>query len=186
MVRRVRVPERFAKANMTGLAPLFEMVKGYGGAMLKSMPERGLLLMGPPGVGKTWAMAALTRFYVEAFNRDHEFVTAPDLIDRLTDFEDSHDAYRDKPWRAVYASVPWLVINDLGKEYRGGKLQEQAAYRLGRVLRARSEKKLLTHVTTNLTGDKLREEYGESIVSLLSEMVTVYSCGGKDQRKAKR
>ncbi len=164
----------------------FKAVIAYGNDLATNLRAgRGLLLSGPVGVGKSHAIAALTRLYVHKVVRsDHVFQTAPDLVDNLSEFSSNHDEYRDQPWMATYMNVPWLVINDLSKEYRAGKLGEQVAYKLGRLLRARCEKKLVTHVTTNADGNSLREEYGESIASLIAEMMTPIIVGGKDRRLA--
>lgn len=148
----------------------------------------GLVLSGPPGVGKTWAIVALTRAYVawvkgSKRKLDFEFVTAPDMFENLSsDFGGAVDGYRGQTWAKTYASVGWLVINDLGKEYRGGRLEQQVPHLFGRVLRARSEGRKVTHVTTNLRGDKLLEVYGGSVLSLLSEMTTLYEIDGRDRR----
>jgi hypothetical protein len=88
----------------------------------------------------------------------------------------------------VYNHVPWLVLNDLGKEYRGGKLEEQVPYKLGRLLRTRSEAERVTHITTNLSlsgnGDgTIRGVYGESIASLLAEMTKAFEVTGPDRRR---
>ncbi len=146
----------------------------------------GLLLSGPPGVGKTWAMAALTRQYAQKTADvrvpSYEFVTAPDMFDNLGDFGEKIDHYRGQLWTSTYARVRWLVINDLGKEHRGGKLSEVMAHRLGRVLRIRSERMLVTHVTTNLSGADMKEIYGASVMSLMAEMMTLCVIKGRDRR----
>ena len=185
---RIRVPARFQGAKLEGLdSDRFEMVEDWLGVWDEG---KGLLLAGPPGIGKTWAVAALTRWWMEVIAKDYEFVTAPEMFDRyVVGTTLLRDPFRGYSYNKTYETVPWLVINDLGKEYRGGKLHEQAAYKLGRILRARSERELLTHVTTNLKlkgqGDDetLSTVYGSSITSLLSEMVRLYEVQGSDLRK---
>lgn len=194
---KVRLPGRFSDATMAGLDPAFAPVRNY----LANMDEQaeagqGLLLSGPAGVGKSWAMAALTRAAVlrtikKPRRFDYEFVTAPDMFDRLPAVGggqpgDFFDERRHQSWWQTCSRVPWLVINDLGKEYRGGSLQEQVTYKLGRILRARSERLLVTHVTTNLTlrGEaSLKDVYGESVVSLLAEMTRPFAINGADRRR---
>lgn len=188
--RVLRVPRRFAEATMEGLSPeqkswVREYVEDFS---VHLNGGRGLLLSGPPGVGKTWAIVALTRAFLTWRTKvrrfpDYEFVTAPDMFDNMGEFGELMDVYRQRPWMSTYSKVPWLVINDLGKEHRGGKLSEVIPNRLGRILRARSERRLVTHVTTNLRGDEMVKIYGESIMSLLTEMMRFYSIRGKDRRK---
>lgn len=187
------IPERFRDATVRTLRegghPWQEQVHEYAKKLEVWMRKgTGLLLSGPPGVGKTWAVAALTRYYVQiriqASDRwDFVFETAPPLVKLLDDIDPPWDSYRDQAAWETLAVVPWLVVNDLGKEYRGGKLGEQVPYKIGRLLRARSERKLLTHITTNLSGLQIKEQYGDSIVSLLNEMTQMVVVTGGDRRK---
>jgi len=147
---------------------------------------RGVLLSGAPGIGKTWAIAALTDEWqnskISAGKGTPVFVTAPDFIDNLSEFSEAWDAWRQQSWLDTYTSAAWLVLNDLGKERRNGKYAVQVAERLGRVLRARSERGLLVHITTNLTAKAMKEAYGDSIMSLLSEMTIPMLVNGPDRR----
>lgn len=186
----MRIPPRFVGATVSGLDPKqMACVIGFN-IRARVREAKGLLLSGPPGVGKTWALAALTQEYaswaagqVPKRRADWEFVTAPDMFENLSeDFGNARDPYRNQTWLRTYSTVEWLVINDLGKEYRGGKLEQQVPHFLGRVLRARSEGRKVTHVTTNLRGAKLTETYGESVLSLMSEMMSFYEVDGRDRR----
>ena len=184
---RLRLPTRFHGATIAGLDPKCGLKEVINYDMEDSLFEgRGLVLSGAPGVGKTWAMAALTKRYV-AYKKgylDYEFTTAPDFFSNITasEYEKAEDPFREQSWIWTYQTVPWLVVNDLGKEYRGGKLAQQVPYSLGSILRERSEKQKVTHFTTNLTGAGIRDEYGESIKSLLSEMTTFVRVTGQDRR----
>ncbi len=189
---KIRVPERFATATMESVNQVqFAGVHAYKkGLLTLTSYGTGIMLSGPPGVGKTWSMAALTKYYVEKIGpqfRDHVFITAPTFFAQYSDFADETDDRRDQSWRKTYDQVPWLVLNDLGKEYRGGKLGEQIPYLLGRLLRGRNERKLVTHITTNLSAraektPNLQSTYGESIVSLIREGMKVYEVTGPDLR----
>jgi len=197
------LPHRFVDATLETLDLVqFPFVAGYvdditcreGKNMSLFKDGCGLLLSGPPGVGKTWALAALSRFYLEYTESkgkpfDCAFVTAPVFFSRYDNpVEVLWDSYRGMSFTDVYNHVPWLVLNDLGKEYRGGKLEEQVPYKLGRLLRTRSEAERVTHITTNLSlsgnGDgTIRGVYGESIASLLAEMTKAFEVTGPDRRR---
>lgn len=196
-----RVPKRFQKATMATLREppykdRFYFIEEYAQKLGTNMKNgSGLLLSGQEGTGKTWAMYALTRY---AYDRcklkgvpfDYEFVTAATMFDRISiaGGEEEIDSRRGVRWVHVYCTVPWLVINDLGKEYRGGALHDQVCYKLGRVVRERSERQLTTHITSNLAlkGEgNFKSVYGASITSLLREMVTSYHIQGEDMRGKK-
>lgn len=192
-----RVPARFRAAALQHLdveqfAPVLGYADGVEGHLRKG---EGLFLAGPPGVGKTYALWALTRAYVAGARKrpDYEFVTLPDFVEKYEIFgggnggdnrgtENGYDEYRGQRYSETYETIPWLVLNDLGKEYRAGKLGDQITYKLGRLLRVRSEHRRVTHVTTNLVPSDLVGVYGESVVSLLREMCIVYEIQGKDRR----
>jgi DNA replication protein DnaC len=194
-----RIPPRFKDAKMADLDPMqFEGVSDYDGNLFGRVEGGyGLLLSGPPGVGKTYAVSALTNSAVARFRKkqkrfDYVFVTAPDFFDSITMFDNGAqsgvtiDDRRNQPWVITYGSVKWLVINDLGKEIRQGGLGEQVVAKLGRVLRARVENRLVTHITTNasLKGENgIEELYGKSIVSLLRESFHSFIITGADRRR---
>lgn len=189
---KLRVPHRFAAATLRTVdAKQFKGIFTF----LNTVPAKreGIVLAGPPGVGKTWAMAALLHELRERKELgDYEFITAPDLFERFDvagETERGYDSYRGQKYERTLLTVPLLIINDLGKEYRGGKLSEQVPFKLGRVLRARSESKLLTCITTNLPlrqregVQSLEDVYGSSITSLLVEMTKMYEVQGPDRRR---
>lgn len=197
----LRVPPRFANADLKHVdaamfAPVFNYVSYFeqhhkGGT--------GLLLSGPNGIGKTHALVALTRKAIQLSQErrrffDYEFVTAPDFIDRISMFEDRQpvDTRRNRTWYETYTKVPWLIIDDLGKEFREGGFAAQVVYKLGRVLRARNGRCLITHATMNMGlksaphKESIQTVYGESVTSLLAEMTKAFSIQGPDRRKERR
>lgn len=189
---RYAIPPRFATARLPLLdKKFFGPVLEYARNLQENIEEgNGLLLMGQPGVGKTFAVAALTHHYwMQAQkhsnvykSRDYIFITAPDFFDRISVVGEARDEHRKKDFIESFCTTPLLIVNDLGKEYRGGKLSEQIPMKLGRILRERSQEKLPTFFTTNLNATSLFNTYGEAIMSLLRENTEAYEVGGKDRR----
>jgi DNA replication protein DnaC len=147
----------------------------------------GLLLSGPPGIGKTFAMVALQKHIKEKMGGrfDYYVVTAPRLFELYATPQTAAelDEHRGKTWSRLFEDVEGMVINDLGKEERIREWQEQAAaYKLGRLLRARHEEERPIFITTNfpILGVKdddsvltFQKAYGDSIWSLLLEMTAI-------------
>lgn len=191
-----RIPPRFRDANLKHVdkdayRPVLTYLKDYKQHAARGV---GLLLSGPVGVGKTYTISALTLAIAKLYepNLRCEFVTGADFFDRVRPINpDGYDEYRDQTWVKTYSTIQHLVINDLGKEYRGGGFAEQATYCLGKVLRARSENLLTTYFTTNLAiktregaSATIEETYGGSVTSLLREMIIPVTVVGADMRRA--
>lgn len=187
---RHAIAKRWSSARMSMID--IDPVKEYAKAVLDNVEEGlGLILAGPPGVGKSFALAALTHHFMrkaagapDRFPRlDYVYITAPEFFDLIPVVGDSIDEFRGQSYLKTFGHVPLLVVNDLGKEYRGGKLDEQVPMKLGRILRTRSEEKLPTFISTNLAPEAIRANYGNAITSLLQENCTTYIVGGQDRRK---
>lgn len=155
----------------------------------------GLLLSGPNGSGKTWAMCAMLSAMVGGKRvRSGRFVQASDffrLANPLAHLDEGTSAFvDDRTYAQYFKETPALVISDLGKEDRRGKFAQSAPMILGDVLRARSQAKLLTYVDTNLSMSDQGENtimavYGTSVHDLFLEtMVAVrVSTKGPSLRK---
>lgn len=189
---RLAIPDRFASARVALLDPrYFGPVIDYSRRLHEEVSAgNGLMLLGAAGRGKSFSLAALTyHFWREAKkdpkkfkSSDYIFVTAPEFFDLVSVVGEARDEWRKKDFIDSFSTTPWLFVDDLGKEYRGGKLSEQIPHKLGRILRARSQNMLPTFITTNLDVEGFEATYGESIVSLLRENTEAFVVGGKDLR----
>lgn len=151
---------------------------------------RGLLISGPPGIGKTYALCALMKDLRAKLGSkfDFQFITAPAILDAhgLLDSKTAVDKHRnDQSWWKTVEQVRSLAINDLGKEDRSRPwLQESATAKLGRILRARHEEQLPVFITTNINlqapknvklAPTFESTYGSAIWSLLYDMTVFRS-----------
>lgn len=171
--------------------------KRYEEARLKDFPNgefreslwelvgtsNGLVLEGPNGVGKTHAMAAVAHAqWVEGFtHKPPVYVPAAMIHDLWTD----EDTWRDQPWVITLKTSELLLVDDLGKENRTTDYrQDIASQRIGELLRYRVQHGVATYITTNISLDRLKETYGESIESLLHELADTWLVmSGKDRRR---
>lgn len=158
----------------------------------------GLVLLGPPGAGKTHVMVAALRHRLERWQElpppitpaDHvwfgrirhvHFEVVPLLLDRLraairyegTDTEEHFAHLRDE--------CPLLVLDDLGRE----KVTDWVAERLYVLAESRYGRLLPTCATSNLSLDELSANGYGPLVSRLSETSEFVSTTATDYRPTK-
>lgn len=145
---------------------------------------KGLLLMGAPGTGKTFLFRAISRMF------EIRMVTAKELERTVSEESSFREILRLN--RANWSEVPFhwydLIIDDIGTE-------EPLVVDYGRNYHTVEEAILfrydafvqngwITHFTTNLTLEGLRDRYGERCWSRLNEMCFPLAITGEDRRKA--
>ncbi|WP_198469013.1 ATP-binding protein [Acetomicrobium sp. S15 = DSM 107314] len=186
-LKAARLPENLSDKTING----FEKTEGtevarqaaieIGQRILNgNLPLKGLMLMGPPGVGKSHLEVALARVALEA-GCYTVFVSLPDLIDASRKWFATKTGL-DPAEVVIAADV--AILDDLGAE---STKYEWVAERVFQVLDQRMRNRKLTFVTTNLTDpDEISSHYGglmgRRIVSRLAELCRWITMTGPDWR----
>lgn len=157
--------------------------------------QKGILLGGGVGVGKTWMMKLFSKNQRQVFS----VRTASAISDHyVNQSKEDHDKGKD-PLDIFYipAKLPandmdnfyhthlGLCLDDIGtedvKNYYGNKKNVigeliEKRYSLGHV-------GSMLHMTTNLTMDQVKEFYGPRVGSRLRESMNIVEYSGKDRRR---
>jgi len=194
-------PRTIALLERAGMAP--QELQALLRTPLLVIPAQpgGCGLVGPPGTGKTWALAHHIARHVETVVRKQPDPNRADLIwldaevardGRVAwvnwhdQVEDLHRRRFDDVWVDMCADwwerVPILVLDDLGRErYEGAKDPARAV--LQRVLDHRYRRRLPLYWTSNLASQaQLEGFYPEALVSRLIGTWRPMEVEGRDLR----
>lgn len=131
-------------------------------------PDKGILLTGPVGCGKT-SMMRLLRHLVP-HKRTYEIIPARNIT-----FAFNHIGYKIIE---DYGNGRSYCIDDLGVEPMGRYYGDDCNV-MGEVLVSRhvlfQQTKIPTHITTNLNADELEERYGKRVRSRMRQMFNLIS-----------
>ncbi|MGV7106978.1 ATPase [Flavobacterium sp. U410] len=137
--------------------------------------NKGILLTGPIGCGKTSLMNLMK--YLTA--TEHKFFVKPCRDISFEFIQDGYQIIHKYSNGKIYQSEPkTYCFDDLGTEnnlkYFGNECNVMAEILLSRYDLFIS-KKLLTHITTNLSATEIEKYYGNRVRSRLREMVNLIS-----------
>jgi DNA replication protein DnaC len=191
------VPPRFRDRTLagferrTGTAKALDAARRLAG---DEAPTGGLVLLGPPGVGKTHLSVGILADRAARWLRDHpaelreeagtlivrppfrsRFASVPALLDELREAAQLPGAA--DPLQPL-KSAPLLVLDDLGRE----KATEWAVERLYVLIDRRYADLLPTVATTNFDLDELADRGYEAMLSRLLEGSTAIRLGATDYR----
>lgn len=142
--------------------------------------DKGILLSGPVGCGKTTLMKLLR--HLVPMQRPYEMIPS-----RNVTFSFNHLGYRTIE---DYGNSKFYCFDDLGVE-PPGRFYGKDLNVMGEVLLSRYElylqtkKKIKTHATTNLNAEELEDRYGNRVRSRMRELFNLiaFDKGAGDRRK---
>lgn len=148
-------------------------------------PNKGILLIGHVGTGKSVLMRATSRVIAEAFGV-HAFGVkgCGDLVRAFN--EDGYGGEVDR-----WMNAPHICLDDMGTEGEAIHFGKRTKL-IGEIIEARYERamkgiKAWTHITTNLSTDEIRRDYGDRVYSRLSHICNPIAIGAgarsTDRRK---
>ena len=139
----------------------------------------GLLFHGNKGNGKTMLAVILMKQLLANSGVDGYFTTFNNFLDNFA------AGWRDDVNRRWFEkrvrNVPFLVVDDMGKEHQGRT--DMAAAAVDTVFRSRTQNLLPTIITTNLSLHDFERSYSSGVMSLLSETSLTHEFTGEDWRK---
>ena len=129
------------------------------------------------GTGKTLLSSLLAKQML-ADGHDVHFIQFNELLDSY------QNSWRDRDLQVWFAqrirNAKFLVIDDVGRENKGRIGVVESMF--DTVVRARSAEALPTIITSNITPENMRVDYGDNIASLLTESYSLVKVDGPDYR----
>lgn len=136
--------------------------------------NKGILLSGPVGTGKT----SLINLMKNLTSIDHKFYIKPCRDISFEFIQDGYEIIQKYSKGKLYPDPKTICFDDLGTEnnikYYGNECNVMAEILLSRYDLFIS-KKIITHITTNLSASEIETAYGNRVRSRLRSMVNLIS-----------
>ena len=156
-----------------------------------SRKQKGILLMGKPGTGKTHLCASIClgiiKKYPELFTEESpptcRFINMVSFLNEIKKTYSNNETKAETDIIRRYSTVPLLFLDDLGKEYSKNNGASWADEKLYELINTRYIYERTTIVTTNLSINALETKTDPAIISRLMEMCVGLKCDWDDYRK---
>lgn len=138
-------------------------------------PNRGILLIGNVGSGKTLLMRSASRVIEDAYGvRSFGVKGCSDLVRMFN--EDGYAGDID-----MWINAPHVCLDDMGTEGEAIHFGKRTNL-IGEMIEARYDRamrgvKAWTHITTNLSTDAIKERYGARVYSRIAHMCNAIGIG---------
>jgi DNA replication protein DnaC len=188
-IGRANIPKRYQHCTFANFRAYNESLKRGLGFALRVVDEfpfdRGLLLIGLPGVGKTHLAVATLRAWIEKGGTGL-FYTTIDLMSALRGTYSGSERLTESEMLDKVTGVDMLVLDELGRE----RVTEWRDEILHLIVNARYSHRRATIFTTNFdigddpqSPDGLQARVGFRIYSRLHEMCEFVHVDGADYRE---
>ena len=148
--------------------------------MLRLTSNKGLLLFGPPGVGKSYAMCALMRYYllrgcsVKRISYDRLCLDVRDTYNKVSS---------ERELLERCGAVDKLLLEDVSTTVGTGRQESDFSLRIFLlILDYRLEHCRATFITTNKSADELGRSFDERVASRLRQACEIIPVSGTDKR----
>jgi DNA replication protein DnaC len=182
-IHRAGIPPLFARKDLSnfqhrakGAAEDYRFARWYL-EQYSQENNRGLLLIGPCGVGKTHlAIGILKELLRKGYSGLYFNIIA--LLDAIKASYNSELKATQGINLEIDLNADVLIIDDLGAE----KMSAWVADRLYAIINQRYERNRTLILTTNLDYARLADRVGQRIISRIYEMCILHPCKGEDFR----